>query len=147
MIPDIVHHVYGGDASPVLAGSGKGKFRVLFAEHFSASNVFNLMCVISKYDFNVEVTVLTTPISIRQIREVFTVCNLQLAARVKFGALKENKTYSESLGAQQVGGGYDYIEYNGGASRSGTYVNELRELRKVGLSILVQVYGIMMMVL
>ena len=131
VIPDIVHHVYGGDASLVLAGSGKGKFRVLFAEHFSASNVFNLVSVVSKNNFNVEVTVLTTSDSIRRIREAFAVCNLQLAARVTFAALKENKTYSESLGAQQVGGGYDYIEYNGGASRSAAYVRELKELRQV----------------
>ena len=31
VVPDIVHHVYGGDASAVLAGSGKGKFRYVIA--------------------------------------------------------------------------------------------------------------------
>ena len=95
------------------------------------SNVFNLVSVTTKDMFDVEVTVLTNPDSIPSMRDMFTVCNLQLASRVTFVALKANKTYAESLGVQQVGSGYDYIEYNGGASRSLKYVSELDELRKV----------------
>jgi hypothetical protein len=129
MLPDIIHHAFRGHSAAFLT---KGRtLRFLFAEHFSAEMLFNLLGQLQRQpvqDF--EVAVVTPDEELVQyIETLVAACHAALlpatAAKIRY----HNASLLVFAADPKMNTGkFDYIEYNGGLSKAEDPATELRVL-------------------
>ena len=129
---DIIHHVYSGDIRKIF--SETVTFKVLFAVYFSPDMVLSLLGNFETLSFkNYEITIVT-PLEdvMTQIDETYMKCAETYTTSEK----KKVKYFIQSLdefGATFRSGSirFDYVEYNGGLSKSSSYIQHLKILKSL----------------
>lgn len=123
---DIVHHVYGGDSQKIF--SDVVTYKVLFAEYFTANIVFSFIGTMEKLQFkNYEITLLSTNQGLlSQVKEQFAACASYLALKVAVKIFYLQQSLEEYSAGEKR---FDFIEYNGGLSKSNNYMQHLSKLK------------------
>jgi hypothetical protein len=138
-LPDVVHHVYGGDSNR-LYPSGM-PYRVLFAEYFNPKNLYSLLGR-TKFPIgsHLEITVLVPSGTIAQkIRETVKQCMnscksleiIELSLNEYSKQLMSKMMVRKNKGTSYADYLYDFIEYNGGMSIDPLYKEILNMMSKV----------------
>jgi len=138
-LPDVAHHVYGGDMS-LLLSPGVMQWRVLFAEHFNENLLYSLVGSVSRpaqqsIVVELELVALTPSPQVRdRIRDAMEKCALNEGVRVSVqfveGSLEDLMKYDE-LTMEKYRGYFNYIEYYGGAGDAATVAAHLAYLREM----------------
>ena len=118
-------------------------FRVLFAEYFNPKNVLSLVSyAYRELNSNIEITVLSSS-SFEYLKSIITRCSPTSLNMIKFVELKASHSgpLSTSL-LEHVGDGYDYIEYNCGCTVNKDYLQQLKDLAKVVIFIVISFFKI-----
>jgi hypothetical protein len=128
---DIIHHIYAGDTQKIFSDSVA--YRILFAEYFSPDMVFSFIGNMEILGFkNFEITIVTPIDGItNMINQQYNGCagyyNLKPTANIKY----ITQTLEEFGAKNSHDKRFDYIEYNGGLSKSASYAQHLRILKSM----------------
>jgi hypothetical protein len=128
---DIIHHIYAGDTRKIFSDSVT--YKVLFAEYFSPAMVYSLIGNMENLGFkNYEITVVTPSEGLKLlIGERIRSCTgyYRFMSTVKINYIIQSlEEFGSKLSNSKR---FDYIEYNGGLSKSVSYAQHLRILKSM----------------
>ncbi len=131
---DIIHHVYSGDIRKIF--SDAVTFKVLFAVYFSPDNmVVSLLGNFETLSFKYYEITIVTPLE-DVMTQIDDETYMKCAETYTTSEKKKVKYFVQSLdefGATFRSGSmnFDYVEYNGGLSKSSSYIQHLKILKSL----------------
>jgi hypothetical protein len=141
---DVIHRVHGGDSRAVFRSDRP--YRILFAEHFNAKALFNLVGFFDRVDFkNYRIHVVVSDASrIASMEAMFVTCGGRLKADTALPityehtdlttflkvAVNKVRRLSPVSSSSSLPFRFDYIEYSGGMSVEETHPEQLMLLKE-----------------
>eukprot|EP01035_Chromulina_nebulosa_P025391 gene25391-33141_t len=128
---DIIHHIYAGDTQKIFSDSLT--YKVLFAEYFSPAMVYSFIGNMENLGFkNYEITIVTPSEGLKnQIAESIRSCTryyqFKSIAKINY-MIQSLEDFGSKLSNSKR---FDYIEYNGGLSKSVSYAQHLRIMKSM----------------
>lgn len=129
-VADIIHHAYNGNASKVFYSGGEAGYRMLFGEFFNSDMVYSVLGTFARLNFK-DFEIVVVGENAQGIQDVIHHCLSRLNiewANVRYEAMSLD---SYLLQDKSTTGVFNFIEYNGGISKSLDHREDLRRLREV----------------
>ena len=132
LIYDIIHHVHFGDKERFLRRNPNFPLKLLFLEYFNPSIVYNLIGTMQQVQFkNYKVTVVTPHEDvITEMKETILFCKDFVRGDAPVTFIQSTADIFLEKNTNSIPENrFDYIEYNGGLSKSSQYFLQLKRMR------------------